>query len=388
MSKNAILAALNNSASNLSMREKKLWNVIRSNSGVLMAYGIPGISKSATFRSIADKLNMQYIDLRTSTMDETQLGAFPTVSEITDENGNTYKVVDDTVPAWAVEANKRPTLIHFEELNRCSANVRSAALGILLEKLIGAKFKFNDNVFMVASGNPATDHDMDVEEFGSALRNRLIPIQFELTRKEWDAEYASQVDADGNTKVIPEVRAFLKAKPDFFGNTVTQLDKFMDKSDNMTQYPSPRSWTFLSDYVKLFDAESRAQAIQDPKMMESFVGETAAITFINYVAETYKISVQDVLSGKVDYDSIDNMTSQRIAQDFQDNFNLVDIDSKQRKNWAEFVEKGMTDEIRSGHISSIVAEMDINNPKAIKAFEQFLKPFKNNIDVIKSSFGK
>jgi len=126
----------------LSKRERRLWNIIKNNSGVLMAYGIPGISKSATFRSIAEKLGLNYIDLRTSTMDETDLGAFPTVSEY-----EGIKVVDGTVPKWAIKANEAPTLIHFEELNRCSEQVRSAALGILLERIIGSEFKFNSNVF-------------------------------------------------------------------------------------------------------------------------------------------------------------------------------------------------------------------------------------------------
>jgi Mg-chelatase subunit ChlI len=383
MTASKIISALNTKSNDLSFREKKLWNVIRSNSGVLMAYGIPGISKSATFRSIADKLDMQYIDLRTSTMDETQLGAFPTVSEINHE-GRSMKVVDDTVPAWAIEANNRPTLIHFEELNRCSANVRSAALGILLEKIIGAQFKFNENVFMVASGNPATDHDMDVEEFGSALRNRLIPIQFSLHLKDWQAEFASKKDEDGNARIINEVSRFLKNSPDYFGNTITQLEKFMDDEDNMTQYPSPRSWTFLSDYVKMFDSADRKEALMDVKMMESFVGEKAAVSFINYVAETYKISVQDVLEGDVDYDQLDEMSVQRLTQEFQDNIVIHELNKKHLENWTTFV-SFMSVEIRAGHISSVVSKMDSSDPKQIKFFNNFLSSFKKDARRIKDT---
>ena len=143
------MMALNTAAlQELSPRERKYWNVIRTNAGVLMAMGIPGISKSATFNQIAKSLGMQYIDLRTSTMDETDLGSYPTVDDYETKEGKTIKVVDGTVPKWAIKANEMPTLIHFEELNRCPEQVRSAALGILNEKVIGSEFKFNKNGFL------------------------------------------------------------------------------------------------------------------------------------------------------------------------------------------------------------------------------------------------
>jgi hypothetical protein len=43
------------------------------------------------------------------------------LSEI-DMDGEMVKCLDFVVPRWAVEANKRPTIIHFEELNRASQN--------------------------------------------------------------------------------------------------------------------------------------------------------------------------------------------------------------------------------------------------------------------------
>jgi hypothetical protein len=368
-----MMQELNNKASNLTPREKKLWNQIRANSGVLMAYGIPGISKSATFRSIAEKMDLQYLDLRTSTMDETDLGAFPTVSEI-EYNGKTMKVVDQTVPAWAIKANERPTLIHFEELNRCSANVRSAALGILLEKIIGSEFKFNENVFMVASGNPSTEHDMDVEEFGSALRNRLIPIQFELNLQQWKNEFADE-------NVIPEVVSFLTQKPDYFGNTVHQLEKFME-DDNMTQYPSPRSWTFLSDYIKMYadDPQGYKAALQDVTTLKSYVGEIPAVSFVNYVLETFKVSVTDVLEGK-DFTEFDSMTTQRIIQEFQDGYKFHNISKEERENWIEFM-KFMSPEIRSGHLATLVKESNPNEVKEMKIYKKLIKLFKDDSEVI------
>lgn len=361
--------------SNLSLREMKLWNMIRANSGVVMAIGIPGISKSATFRTIAGKLGMNYIDLRTSTLDETDLGVFPVVTDI-----NGVKVVEGAVPAWAVVANQGPTLIHFEELNRCSSNIRNAALGILLERLIGTKFKFNDNVFMVASGNPATDFDNDVELFGTALRNRMIPINFELKLADWIAEYATE---NVHTTVIN----FLNHKKDYFGNTVGQMEKFLSEDDNMSQYPSPRSWTFLSDYIKTFPEEMQRDVMTDTNTIKSYVGELGAVAFVNYVVETFKVDVKDVLAGKADLKALDSMTVQRICQEFQNQYTYLELNKKQQENWRNFM-RIMSDEILSAHAIVLVDSWNHQDPKQTEVFRELLKEFAVVLQIVKNSMSK
>jgi len=371
MEKATLLETLNTQSENLSLREMKLWNQIRSNSGVLMAYGIPGISKSATFRAIADKMSMQYIDLRTSTMDETDLGSYPVISEI-----DGLKVVQSAVPAWAIKANERPTLIHFEELNRCSQNVRNAALGILLERLIGTNFKFNDNVFMVASGNPETDYESDVETFGTALRNRLIPITFELKLDDWISEFA---EPHG---VNPAVIGFLKQKINFFGNTPLLVEKFLDEDDSSSQYPSPRSWTFLSDYVNMFPEDMHSDVLTDVTTLKSYVGDQAATSFVNYVLETFKISVTDVLNGKADLNGIAPDATQRLVQEFMDSHKYADLNEKQRKNWQKFMEI-LPDEYLSAHITSLLKALDSSDSKQMKAYKSLLENFRDTITLLK-----
>ena len=370
-----VVAMLNEKSNSLSMREQKLWNQIRTNSGVLMAYGIPGISKSATFRAIADKMGMQYIDIRTSTIDETQLGEYPTLTDIESE-GRMFKVVGSAVPEWAIKANERPTLIHFEELNRCQQNIRNAALGILLERIIGTDFSFNDNVYMVASGNPETDYESDVETFGTALRNRLIPIQFELRLNDWITEFA---EPHG---IHPSVIGFLKTKINFFGNTPSLVEKFLDEDDTSSQYPSPRSWTFLSDYVNMFPTEMHSDVLTDVSTLKSYVGEQAATAFVNYVLETFKVSVDDVINGKADLNSMTPDETQRITQEFMDTKNYVGLTEKQRKNWQSFMEI-LPDEYLSAHITSLLKKLDSNDPKQMKAYKSLLDNFRDTIKLLK-----
>jgi hypothetical protein len=370
-----VIAMLNEKSENLSMREMKLWNQIRTNSGVLMAYGIPGISKSATFRAIADKMGMNYIDIRTSTIDETQLGEYPTLTEY-DQDGRILKVVGAAVPEWAIKANERPTLIHFEELNRCQQNIRNAALGILLERIIGTDFKFNNNVYMVASGNPETDYESDVETFGTALRNRLIPIEFTLKLEDWIKEFA---EPHGINKFVT---GFLNAKINFFGNTPILVEKFLDEDDPSSQYPSPRSWTFLSDYVNAFPEAMQKDALTDVTTLKSYVGETAATSFVNYVLDTFKISVKDVLSGKAQFDGITSDVTSRLVAEFMESYKYYKLNEKQRKNWQKFMEM-LPDENLSAHITSLLNALNSGDKEQMKAYKSLLENFKDTIKLLK-----
>jgi len=102
------------------------------------------------------------------------------------------KTLKHVVPEWAIKANMKPTLIHFEELNRSTLQVRNAALQLLLEREIGAFFKFNDSVYMMSSGNLGEEDGTDVEEFDQALNNRLIHYTHDMPFPEWKKEFADE----------------------------------------------------------------------------------------------------------------------------------------------------------------------------------------------------
>ena len=154
--------ALKNRMNTLTEMEKTYFQVMWAKYGVLNITSKPGVAKSAIGKSIADKMEFKYRDIRLTMVDETDVGLYPSVSEI-ELDGQMIKCLDFVVPRWAIEANKQPTIIHFEELNRASQQVRNAALQILLERQIG-EFKFNDNVLMMSSGNLGDEDGTDVEE--------------------------------------------------------------------------------------------------------------------------------------------------------------------------------------------------------------------------------
>lgn len=267
----------------LNNKERDYFKIMRSQSGVLFLSSKPGIGKSALMRSIAKKLNYNYIDIRLSMIDETDIGLYPKIKEI---DGEDY--LYHVTPYWAKLANDRPTIIHFEELNRTTLHIRNAALQILLERQIGPFFTFNENVYFVSSGNLGDKDDTDVEEFDKALDGRLIHIFHDLTLEEW-------IDYFANDNIHKSIIEFLISNKKYYY-------QYPSDSSRYKSYASPRSWTFLSDFiVKNYGINSKPDEFVDflMKYGYGFVGDS--ITPYIRFCRTNKITINDVLN---DYENI------------------------------------------------------------------------------------
>jgi len=349
---------------------------------------------------------MQYFDIRLSMVDETDVGLFPVVSSVTIEDFDPEKMngfgegliekvdpkksktveiktLTHVVPEWAVKANMKPTLIHFEELNRSTLQVRNAALQLLLEREIGAFFKFNDSVFMMSSGNLGEEDGTDVEEFDQALNNRLIHYTHDMPFPEWKKEFADE-------NVHPVVVGFLRANAQYY------YKKPDERTQNNKAYATPRSWTFLSDYIfanygeweEKLDMDSNptgemVRRFPHPNVWlndiqhigHSFVGAPNA-RFLRYVQDTLKISLIDVLDR---FDEIEedikeftrdkkselltNMKEKRVA----------DLKSHQVDNLVKFLMTVSDDEV-VGYVLHVL-DMEYNlsdNTKPNKMSEKFL----------------
>lgn len=266
---------LNQATTALTPKELGIFKLMLPQSGVPFLKGRPGIGKSAIVNSIAKKLNFQYIDIRLSQVDETDLGLFPTTKQNT--QGDTY--VEYAIPHWAILSNEMPTIIHFEELNRASLPIRNAALQILNERGIGYKFKFNENVYMVASGNLGEADGTEVEEFDNALKTRLLTKKYDMTLQEW-------IDGFANEHVNKFVVNYLNSKP-------SEFYKFVEGEDT---YATPRGWTFLSDYITSIcdvnDPRNILDEIYDKAQM--YVGPSAT-GFLRFLEDNSLITINDIL---------------------------------------------------------------------------------------------
>jgi hypothetical protein len=334
--------------------------------GVLNITSKPGVAKSAIGRSIADKMNFRYIDIRLSMVDETDVGLYPTISEV-ESDGKMVKCLDFVVPRWAIEANKQPTIIHFEELNRASQQVRNAALQMLLEREIGMDFKFNDNVLMMSSGNLGDEDGTDVEEFDSALNNRLVHISHSLSVDEWLGDYASQ-------KCHKLISSFIKAHPEQMYKT----------SDNTKGYATPRSWTMMSKFITEnwgMEASPRDFLPLLKEVGSGYLGNSA-MKFIQYCEDMLNISIQDVLNNydgiKKDLEKYNRDKNSELIQSLKE-IEITKLTDKQLMNCVKFL-NNVGDDEKTAYLLFILDNIaDVTNPK----LKKFLLEFEDLLRTIK-----
>lgn len=329
----------------LTPKERQYFSIMRAKSGVLKINAKPGVAKSAIARSIAKKMGFQYKDIRLTMIDETDLGLYPDKSEIEFKNKKgemeKVKVLDFIVPKWAFESNLQPTIIHFEELNRANLHVRNAALRILLERQISDDFAFNDNVLMMCSGNLGEEDNTDVEEFDSALNNRLIHVNHKLSVPEW-------IDGFAREHVHPTIVSYIETNPE-------QIYKI---SDNSEAFATPRSWTFLSDFIITnFGKDSQpSDFISTVKELAMCYVGNSAIKFVKYCEDMMSLTINDVIK---DYKSVKDkvLKSNRdkrseLIQSLR-SIDIMDLSDKEIGNVKEFL-KTVTDEERVAYLLFVI----------------------------------
>jgi len=352
--------------SKLTEKERKYFAVMWAKYGVLNITSKPGVAKSAIGKSIADKMNFRYMDIRLSMVDETDVGLYPSINEI-EVDGKMVKCLDFVVPRWAVEANKQPTIIHFEELNRASQQVRNAALQILLERQIGTDFKFNDSVLMMSSGNLGDEDGTDVEEFDAALNNRLVHINHTLSVDEWIKDFAME-----NCHKL--ITSFIKAHP----------EQMYKSSENTKAYATPRSWTMMSKFItENFgqDASPRDFLPLLKEVASGYLGNSA-VKFVQYCEDMLNISINDVINNydgiKKDLEKYNRDKNSELIQSLKE-IDITKLNKKQLDNVVKFL-NNVGDDEKTAYLLYILDNIaDVTNP----TLKTFLLQFEDLLRTIK-----
>lgn len=352
---NGMPETLKTKLDSLTNREKLYFRVMWPKSGVLYITSKPGIAKSAIARSIAEQMGFKYMDVRLSLVDETDVGLYPNINTV-----DGVKCLDFVVPRWAIEANRQPTLIHFEELNRASLPVRNAALQILLERQIGTEFKFNDTVLMMSSGNLGDEDGTDVEEFDNALNNRLIHYSHTLSTDEWIENFAKD-------KVHSVITSYIKSYPEKL---------YQNPTENTKAYATPRSWTFMSDFiVKNFGKNTSPREFLPilKEVAHSYIGNGAQ-RFLQYCEEMINISIVDILDR---YDKIEkelekyNRDKNSELIESLKEYDIKKLTEKQLDNVTKFLKRVGDDELTAYLLHVLDNVPDVSDPKIKKFMQSF-----------------
>jgi hypothetical protein len=260
----------------LTKKEQYYFNVM-SSGNTLFLKAKPATAKSSMLRSIADKMGYQYIDIRLSTADETDFS----IPNVVQRDG--IPVTQCSVPMWAIKANEKKTIIHFEEINVCRKEIQDAALGVFLERIVG-EYHLNPSpdVLICTSGNLGEEDGTNADDLSSALINRMIVVKHDLTVDEWISEFAQE-------HVHSDIVSFVKSFPEYF---------YRKGNDDQAQYATCRSWTFLSNYIQTVfgkNAPSDKWISDVSEHGTDFIG-TSIIRFIRYIEDQSVFNINDVIN--------------------------------------------------------------------------------------------
>ncbi|WP_052209177.1 AAA family ATPase [Acinetobacter sp. A47] len=227
-------------------------------------HGKPGIGKSALFMALAEKLELQYIDVRLADMDPTEFAGFP---RINDEKGYAEYVPLNLFPteSWPLPKGKRGWLIGLDEFSSAPKAVQVAAYKLVLDRMVGQR-KLHPNVLMVAAGNLSTDGAI-VEPQSSAITSRTANFEVVESAPDW-CEWAN------NAGIDHRITSFLRFKPD--------LIHTLNPDTPEEPYACARTWHKSSDCIV-----GQPVGEGDTALLASLIGEGVASVFIQY-ADIYK----------------------------------------------------------------------------------------------------
>ena len=195
----------------------------------IMVMGSVGIGKSQTTKQIADELGWEFVDIRLSLLDVTDLRGLPDIDK---EKRVTYW----TKPTFLPDSDDdTPRILFFDEFSNANASMQNGCLQLTLDREIG-EYKLPKNTRVVCAGNGLQDGAY-VFKLSSALNNRFINVEFEPDFNDWK-EWAY------SNKINPLVMGF-------HNYTNGRLLHNYNNDTNTKAFATPRSWSFVSKILDL-----------------------------------------------------------------------------------------------------------------------------------------
>ncbi len=236
--------------------------------------GKPGIGKTVTCRAIAQKLGAGFINL---SLPNTRLEQWsgipdfvetPSMSQYSVSGAKAIKGTTWSAPEVIVTANRLAEkhgscVILLDDFHELSSNksVMAIMYEFLLERKLG-DLKLHPGVALVAAMNDSEHAGFN--GMSSAINDRLSMLTVEYDHDYWFNNYGKYLHHF--------ISSFLKANPSF---------TLEGESTSTESAGSPRSWTYFSNSLSLYDEEFIVSNVKF--LAKQFVSHDAAEAFAKHV---------------------------------------------------------------------------------------------------------
>ena len=194
----------------------------------VMLWGPPGVGKSQMVAQVAQKNNVEVIDIRLSQMEPSDLRGIPFRDK---------EVVEWAIPAMLPNSTRHGEsgILFLDEITSAAPSVSAAAYQLILDRRLG-QYIVPNGWAIFAAGNRQGDRGVTYT-MPAPLANRFSHFEVDINLDDWVAwAYANNID--------DRIIAFLRFRPDLLFD--------FDPAHNPVAFPSPRSWEFTHRALQKF----------------------------------------------------------------------------------------------------------------------------------------
>jgi len=215
----------------------------------VFVWGAPGIGKSSIVKQIAEQKELEFLDLRLSLLDPTDLKGIPFFNAETKE-GVWAK------PSFLPSDPDSKGILFLDEINTAPPAVQASAYQLILDRKVG-EYELPKGWSIIAAGNRENDRGV-VYKMPPPLANRFVHFEMEVDFDDWKAwAYGAGIES-----AIIGYLAYDKS----------MLFTF-DPTSNEKAFATPRSWEYVDSIVKSgIDTELILDSISGAVGREAAVG--------------------------------------------------------------------------------------------------------------------
>jgi hypothetical protein len=224
----------------------------------ILIHGSPGLGKSSIVRSIANELNIGFVDVRLAQMEPCDIKGLPVPN-------NEKKVMQWYINGtWPSDPNSKG-IIFLDEIKSCDRSIQVASYELILDRKLGDLYKIPNGWVVVAAGNNTGDRAV-ATTMSSALANRFMHLELDVNTEDW----ILWAQRNG---IHPSVIGFISYRNIYLFH--------MDGENLERGWPSPRSWERVSHILNVykdFDCDNTTLR----KLVYGLVGNCAGVEFMEF----------------------------------------------------------------------------------------------------------
>ena len=231
-------------------------------------FGKPGVGKTSTVASIAKDIGSKLYTVSVPSKGLEFYSGLPnfneaanlakySISEADTVQGTTWTVPELVVNAYHIAEKHGSCVLLLDDIHKLTPSSSTVMYQLLLDKSLG-DFKLHPKVAIITAMNDSESAGFNGME--SPILDRLSLIKADYNHEHWMKHFGS--------KLHYLVASFLKANPQFAIET---------ESTSTESSASPRSWTYFSNNLELFDRDFITQNIS--VLASQFISKEATESF-------------------------------------------------------------------------------------------------------------